>query len=132
LVVAGLALTACGGSSSGSSAEAQIKSAYETFFSPKTSLSGRVAVLQNGAKFKPVIKSFADNPLAQKVTVTVPSVTLQGANKADVVYEIKLAGSALPKQNGTAVRQNGKWKVGYASLCKLVALQGSSPPACAP
>jgi hypothetical protein len=123
-------LAACGGSSGGSNDEAQIKSAYETFFSPKTSLSGRVAVLQNGAQFKPVIQSFASNPLAQSVTVTVPSVTLRGANKADVVYVIKFAGSALPKQNGTAVRENGMWKVGYASLCKLVALQGSTPSAC--
>jgi hypothetical protein len=123
-------LAACGGSSGGSNDEAQIKSAYETFFSPKTSLSGRVAVLQNGAQFKPVIQSFASNPLAQSVTVTVPSVTLRGANKADVVYVIKFAGSALPKQNGTAVRENGTWKVGYASLCKLVALQGSTPSAC--
>jgi len=77
-----------------------------------------------------VIQSFASNPLAQSVTVTVPSVTLRGANKADVVYVIKFAGSALPKQNGTAVRQNGTWKVGYAGLCKLVALQGSTPSAC--
>jgi len=123
-------LAACGGSSGGSNDEAQIKSAYETFFSPKTSLSGRVAVLQDGARFKPVIQSFASNPLAQSVTVTVPSVTLRGANKADVVYVIKFAGSALPKQNGTAVRQNGTWKVGYAGLCKLVALQGSTPSAC--
>jgi len=123
-------LAACGGSSGGSNDEAQIESAYETFFSPKTSLSGRVAVLQDGARFKPVIQSFASNPLAQSVTVTVPSVTLRGANKADVVYVIKFAGSALPKQNGTAVRQNGTWKVGYAGLCKLVALQGSTPSAC--
>ena len=125
-------LAACGGSSSSSSSEAQIKSAYETFFSPKTSLAGRVAVLQNGEQFKPVIKSFAGNPLAPSVTVTVPSVTLEGANKAKVVYVIKFAGTALPKQNGTAVRQNGTWKVGYPSLCKLVALQGPAPPACAP
>ena len=36
----------------------------------------------------------------------------------------------LPKQTGTAVLQDGTWKVGFASLCKLVALQGSTPSAC--
>jgi hypothetical protein len=45
---------------------------------------------------------------------------------------VTLAGSALPKQTGTAVRENGTWKVGYASLCKLVSLQGSTPSACKP
>ena len=51
-------------------------------------------------------------------------MTLQGADKAKVVYTVKLGSAGLPKQNGTAVRQNGTWKVGYASLCRLVALAG--------
>ena len=57
-------------------------------------------------------------------------MTLQGANNAKVVYTVKLGGAGLPKQTGTAVRENGTWKVGSASLCKLVALQGSTPSAC--
>jgi hypothetical protein len=133
LLVAVLALAACGGgkkSASGPSAEAQIKSAYVEFFSSKTSLSDRVALLQNGPKFKTVVRSFASNPLAKNVSATVSSVTLQGANNAKVVYVVKFAGSSLPEQTGTAVRQNGTWKVGSASLCKLIALQGSTPSAC--
>jgi len=59
-------------------------------------------------------------------------VKLEGSDKAKVVYTVKLGSAGLPKQTGTAVRQNGTWKVGYASLCKLVALQGPAPPACAP
>ena len=137
LVVAGLALAACGSSSHPSTtgdaaAKAQIKSAYETFFSGQSSVSDRAAVLQNGSRFKPVIQAFASNPLAKNVAVTVSSVTLQGADEAKVVYTVKLGSAGLPKQNGTAVRQNGRWKVGYASLCRLVALQGSTPSACKP
>ena len=64
------------------------------------------------------------------MSVVVSSVTLQGANKAKVVYTVKLGGAGLPKQTGTAVLQNGTWKVGDASLCKLVSLQGSTPSAC--
>jgi hypothetical protein len=133
--VAVLALAACGGSSksktsSGPSAEAQIRSAYVKFFSSKTPTSERVALLQNGSQFKPVVTAFANNPLAQNVSATVSSVTLQGANKAKVVYQVKFAGSSLPKQTGTAVRENGTWKVGDASLCKLIALSGSTPSAC--
>jgi hypothetical protein len=135
--VAVLALAACGSghkkSSSGPSgpnAQAQIKSAYVKFFAPNTSLSDRVSLLQNGSQFRPVIKAFANNPAAKSASATVSSVTLQGANKAKVVYSVKVAGTSLGNQTGTAVRQNGTWKVGFASLCKLVGLGGTTPSAC--
>lgn len=137
VVFAGLALAGCGGSSgtttttdTTAAARAQIKSAYVKFFSGKTPIADRVAVLQNGSKFKGLVTSFANNPLAKNVNVTVSSVTLQGANNAKVVYTVKLGGAGLPKQTGTAVLENGTWKVGYAGLCKLVALQGSTPSVC--
>ncbi|HJU36483.1 MAG TPA: hypothetical protein VJ716_03580 [Gaiellaceae bacterium] len=143
LLLVALVLAGCGGSSKGKIVvsttstvqdptveKEQITTAYEKFFSGSTSLSERVGVLQNGAQFRPVIKAFASNPLAKNVSVKVSSVTLQGADKAKVAYQVKFAGSSLPKQTGTAVRQGGKWKVGFASLCKLVSLGGSTPSAC--
>jgi hypothetical protein len=136
VVVAGLALAGCGASSHTSTsgntaaAQAQIKSAYEKFFSGRTSVADRVALLQDGPRFKPVIQAFANNPLAKNVSATVSSVTLQRGNRARVVYTVKLGSAGLPKQTGTAVLQNGTWKVGDVSLCKLVALQGSTPSAC--
>jgi hypothetical protein len=138
VVAAGLVLAGCGGGHRGSPGttnstaadQAQIKSAYAKFFSGKTSVSDRAAALQNGSKFKSVIQAFASNPLAKNVSATVSSVKLQGANDAKVVYTVKLGGVALPKQTGNAVRENGTWKVGDASLCKLVSLQGTTPAAC--
>ena len=138
VVVAGLALAGCGGGHKASPAttrstaadKAQIKSAYEKFFSGQTSVSDRVALLQNGSTFEGVIRGFASLPLAKNVSVTVSSVTLQDPNNAKVVYTVKLGSAGLPKQTGTAVRQNGVWKVGSAGLCKLVSLQGSTPSAC--
>ncbi|HKN64054.1 MAG TPA: hypothetical protein VJV76_06965 [Gaiellaceae bacterium] len=138
LVVAAFMLAACGSShpqsspttSGKPSAESQIKSAYQKFFSGQASVSQRAAVLQNGAEFKPVIRAFASNPLAKNVHATVSSVTLRGPNNAKVVYTVKLGGAGLPQQTGTAVRQNGVWKVGDATLCKLVSLQGSTPSVC--
>jgi len=140
VVVAGLALAGCGGghkaspatTSSTAADKAQIKSAYEKFFSGRTSISDRVALLQNGSTFEGVIRGFASLPLAKNVSATVSSVTLQGANSAKVVYTVKLGNAGLPKQTGTAVRQAGRWKVGYQSLCRLVALQGVTPSACKP
>jgi hypothetical protein len=127
-----LALAACGGSSKPKTSDdqVQIKSAYEKFFSGKTSVSDRVALLQNGSRFKGLVTTFAGNPLAKNVSATVSSVTLQGANKAKVVYVVSFSGTSLPQQTGTAVRQSGKWKVGDASLCKLIALGGTTPSAC--
>ena len=139
VVVAGLALAGCGGSShtsttngAGAQAKAQITSAYEKFFSGKTPVSDRLAVLQNGPKFKGLVTTFANNPAAKNVSVTVSSITLRDAVFAQVVYTVKLGGAGLPKQTGTAVRENGTWKVGDSSLCKLVALQGSTPSVCKP
>jgi hypothetical protein len=125
-------LAACGGGSGHSTSTTQIKRAYTTFFSGNSSVTQRVAVLQDGPRFAPVVHSFASNPAAKRVSVDVSSVTLEGANKAKVVYTVKLGNAALPTQTGSAVRQNGRWKVGYASLCRLVALSGSTPAACKP
>jgi hypothetical protein len=126
-----LALAACGSSSHKQRlAQDKIKTAYETFFSSKSSVPERLAVLQDGPRFKALVTSFANNPLAKNVSATVGTVTLQGANDAKVTYTVSLGGSPLPKQAGTAVRQNGTWKVGYLGLCKLVALEGSPPAVC--
>jgi hypothetical protein len=137
LVLTALALAGCGSSSptattGTAAAKAQIESAYGRFFSGGSSVGERAAVLQDGARFKSVIQTFASNPLAKKVHVTVTSVKLDGANHAKVVYTVKLGNAGLPKQTGTAVRQAGRWKVGYPSLCRLVALQGVTPSACKP
>jgi hypothetical protein len=125
-----LALAACGGGGGGSSDTDQIESAYETLFSGKSSVADRVAVLQDGSRFKSVVESFASNPLAKNASAKVFSVTMQGADKAKVVYTVKLGGTSLTTQTGSAVKQNGTWKVGYLGLCKLVALGGTTPTVC--
>lgn len=129
IVCAVLLLAACGGGG-GNPATDKIKAAYTGFFTTKTSLDAHVALMENGAKFRPVIESFLSNPLATGVTASVSSVTLQGADKAKVVYSVKVAGISLANQTGYAVRQGGKWKVADATLCGLVALTGSTPSAC--
>jgi hypothetical protein len=132
VLVSVLALAACGGGSkSGGDATAQIKSAYQKFFSSKTALSTRIGLLQNGSKFSSVITALAKNPLASNTSATVSSVNLEGADEAKVVYSVNVSGNPLlENKTGTAVRIGGKWKVGYASLCKLIALEGTTPAAC--
>ena len=135
LSVAVLALAACGSghkttTSTGPSAQTQIRAAYVTFFSSSTPIDDRVALLQNGQKFKSVVKSFANNPLAKNVSAKVFSVTLQGPRAAKVIYSVSIGGTSLGKQTGSAVLENGGWKVGTASLCKLIEQGGSTPSAC--
>jgi len=140
-----MALTACSTSSSSSSssatstpaasatsgggsatAVAQIKANWIKFFSSSTPNSERVALLQNGQTFASSIKSFAASPLASAVTSKVDSVTLTSATKASVKYDLTAAGQTVASgQTGTAVLQNGVWKVGDDIFCGLLK-QGAS------
>jgi len=59
---------------------------------------------------------------------------VNSANSATVTYNITTSSgsSLLPNQKGTAVYQDGVWKVGDASLCALFKLVpgGTVPSAC--
>ena len=129
LTTAVLLLAACGGGG-GNSPTDQIKAAYTSFFSTKGSAGAHVALLQNGSKFAPYIQQLLLNPNAGDVSATVSKVTLQGADKAVVVFTVKLGGFSLADRTGGAVLQGGKWKVSSGTLCALIALSGSAPPAC--
>ena len=60
-------------------------------------------------------------------------MTVNSATSATVTYAIVSGGTTLlGGQTGTAVYQDGMWKVGDASLCNLFKLVpgGSVPAAC--
>ena len=121
-------------SSSGNSvAAAEITTNWEKFFNASTPLSQRVALLQNGSAFSSAIDSFSKLPLANGIGAKVTGVTVTSATSATVTYSI-VSGSTtlLGGQTGTAVYQDGMWKVGDASLCNLFKLipGGSEPAAC--
>ena len=120
-------------SSGNSAAVAQITTNWEKFFNASTPLSQRVALLQNGSSFSSAIDSFSKLPLANGIGAKVTGVTVNSATSATVTYSI-VSGSTtlLGGQTGTAVYQDGMWKVGDASLCNLFKLipGGSVPAAC--
>jgi hypothetical protein len=110
---------------------APIAQAWSRFFAGTTSAADKQALLQNGSAFAAAIAAQANSPMAKGTTATVSKVTLVSADKAQVTYTISLGGiPVLPDQTGTAVRIDGSWKVGSASFCQLLALQGTAPPAC--
>jgi hypothetical protein len=120
-------------SSGNSAAVAQITTNWEKFFNASTPLSQRVALLQNGPTFTSAIDSFSKLPLANGIGAKVTGVNVTSATMATVNYSI-VSGSTtlLGGQTGTAVYQDGTWKVGDASLCNLFKLipGGSVPAAC--
>ena len=116
------------------SAVAQIKANWQAFFNPKTPVSKRISLLQNGSTFASIIRSQASSSLASSATSSVSAVTVESPSQAKVTYSILVGGSpALKNQPGVAVKQGGVWKVGDQSFCALLTLEnnGKAPSACA-
>ncbi len=131
--VSSASASASSSSSGNSAAAAEITTNWEKFFNASTPLSQRVALLENGSSFSSAIDSFSKLPLANGIGAKVTGVTVTSATMATVTYSI-VSGSTtlLGGQTGTAVYQDGMWKVGDASLCNLFKLipGGSEPAAC--
>jgi purine-cytosine permease-like protein len=119
-------------SSSGNAvAEAEITANWEKFFNSNTPNSERVGLLQNGSAFSSALSSLIH--LVSGLGATVTSVTVTSSTSATVKYNLTSHGSSLlPNQTGTAVYEDGTWKVGDASLCGLIKLVpgGTTPAAC--
>ena len=83
-----------------------------------------MALLEDGSKFP--ASSLQATGTAAQAKAKVLAVTNVTASQATVKYDILLAGTpALKNQAGTAVYQNGTWKVGVASFCGLLSLEAT-------
>jgi len=112
---------------------AQITANWEAFFSGKTSAAKKISLLENGSKFASVINAQAGSSIATGAAAKVTAVVVNSATSATVSYDILLSGAtALPNQTGTAVYQDGIWKVGDVSFCQLLKLEngGTAPSVC--
>jgi hypothetical protein len=107
-----------------SAAASSIAADWTAFFNAKTPVAQRISLLEDGQEFATVIKSQAGGGLAAAATAKVTRVTVTSPSQATVVYNILVAGqAALSNQSGTAVLQDGTWKVGLASFCGLLSLE---------
>ena len=133
---AAAAPSASSSSSSASSDAKTITANWTAFFSPKTPVARRVSLLQDGSQFSTIIKDQAGGGLASEASAQVTKVTVISTAQAAVTYNILLDGTpALKNQSGTAVYQDGTWKVGVGSFCGLLSMEngGNSsklPAAC--
>jgi hypothetical protein len=129
----GAASTASASALAASSAAARIKANWEAFFSGTTSAAQKISLLQNGQQFASIINAQAASDLAKSASAKVTAVHVISPTKATVTYDILIGGKpALSNQAGTAVYQDGTWKVGDGSFCQLLALEngGKAPPVC--
>jgi hypothetical protein len=102
-------------------ATAQIKADWAEFFNTSTPNDKRASLLQNGGAFATAIKALAANPLASSVSSKVDSVTLTSATTAKVKYDLTAAGQTVAAgQTGSAVYENGSWKIGDDIFCGLL------------
>lgn len=115
---------------SAGSAQKAITANWEAFFSAKTPVKRKIALVQDGSAFAQVIHGQAGNSLAATATAKVSSVKIKG-DTAAVTYTIYVGGQpALKNQKGEALLQGGTWKVGAESFCGLLSLEGTKVPAC--
>ncbi|MBZ3902710.1 MULTISPECIES: hypothetical protein [Streptomyces] len=121
--------TSASGPADTAAAEKEIQKNWKTFFDPATSTEEKQAVLENGDEMGPVLAAFSGDERGGQVEAEVRKVTFTSATGADVTYTLLLEGAtALPDAAGTAVEQDGTWKVSVKTLCGLVALSGNATP----
>jgi hypothetical protein len=140
-------VAACGSSSPSSSATksptpsasasmamatADITTNWVKFFSAKTPVATRVSLLQDGSQFPSA--ALAATGLAAEASAKVVKVTNVTATSATVTYDVLLGTTpALTNKTGTAVYEDGTWKVGVGSFCGLLSLETGGknlPPVC--
>jgi hypothetical protein len=132
-VTSSSAVASSPGQAASGNAKAQITSNWEAFFNGQTSAAKKIALLENGQKFASVINAQAGSGLASSAGAKVTAVVVNSPTKATVSYNITLSGAtALANQTGTAVYQDGTWKVGDVSFCQLLKLEnaGTAPSVC--
>jgi len=116
-----------------SSPTAQITTNWEAFFDGKTSAAKKISLLENGQKFASIINAQAGSGIAASAGAKVHAVMVNSPAQATVHYDITLNGqTALGNQTGTAVYQDGMWKVGDVSFCQLLKIEngGTAPSVC--
>ncbi|KUO16329.1 hypothetical protein [Streptomyces dysideae] len=110
-------------------AEQEIRQNWQKFFDPATSLEEKQTVLENGDRMAPVLQAFSGDERGGQVQAKVTKIEFTSPTDADVTYDLTLKGAtALPAASGTAVEQDGTWKVSAKTLCALVQLSGNGSP----
>ncbi|MEE3849507.1 hypothetical protein VZC37_04145 [Gordonia sp. LSe1-13] len=105
----------------------EITDAFVVFFNGKTPPAERVALIENGQAFEPILQGMTQDPQATQTEVAVTGVTVTEEGMADVNYDLLMQGNpVMPGQTGQAVEEDGTWKVSADTFCALLAVQGGA------
>jgi len=111
-------------------AEAAIKTNWAAFFSKTTPLAKKLDYLQRGSTLRAAVEQFGKDPRTSQASAKVTGVFVTSPTAATVNYQVLLGGRvALPSAVGTAVYEDGAWKVSDTTFCGLLALTGGPKPA---
>ncbi|MFD9412456.1 hypothetical protein ACFWBN_36365 [Streptomyces sp. NPDC059989] len=125
-----VARTAAGPADPGA-AKAQIEKNWAAVFDPKVTAEDKAALLQNGELLEPLLAGIASVPYAAEASAEVTEVVFTSPTEARVTYDVFVAGiPVLDAREGTAVFEDGVWKVSAKTLCGLVERSGREAPGC--
>lgn len=111
-------------------AAAKIKKNWVAFFSKDTPLAKKLDYLQRGSAMRTAVEQFGKDPRTSQASAKVTGVSVTSPTAANVTYDVLLSGRvALPGATGTAVNEDGVWKVSDSTFCGLLALTGGPKPA---
>jgi hypothetical protein len=114
-------------------ASAEVKQNWALFFDGSKPAAQRIPLVEGGASLGQALALGAKDPNATKTTAVATSVSFTSPTEAAVVYDLKVAGTpVLPGAQGTAVLDQGTWKVSKHTFCQLIQLGqgGSAVPGC--
>jgi hypothetical protein len=113
-------------------ARKEVEKNWTAFFDPKTPTDEKVRLLENGEQMRPVLDAFSGDANAAKTSAKVKEVDFASATQANVTYDLVVGTSpALTDSKGSAVYQDGIWKVSRSTLCALVKISGNAAvPGC--
>ncbi|MEU9169855.1 hypothetical protein AB0D34_18955 [Streptomyces sp. NPDC048420] len=111
-------------------AEEDIRTAWTVLFDPKSSLDQRSDVVEDGDENALMIDNLFRDPSGSKLRAEVTSVSYTSDQHADVAYDLTLDDRRLDTGGpGTAVLQDGDWKVGLRTVCALTRHAKDAPEA---
>ena len=120
--------------------ESQIRAAFIAFFDGATpGIDKKVALLENGEKYRQMLLDAGANAQFQKLTANVRSVQLTpdsgcaalgvASPCANVTFDLLVGGfPALAAHQSPAAKIGGVWKVAAKAWCDVVAIGGDQCP----
>lgn len=112
-------------------AKAQIEKNWTAFFDSKVAVAKKAELLQHGEFLVPLLGGFARDTDTAVSSAEVSDVVFTSPTAARVTYDLLVGGfPVLSGSEGTAVLEDGVWKVSTKTLCALIELSGNAVPIC--